>query len=356
MNADNKSENLQPVAETNRQDIDPVAAIHRELDRYSGPRSDRELSEVLRSIEEKYSLHGTPDTLLSEETKTALAAKKLEEIETVRTDFLSYNQLYRSAIQQDLAKKKQELEMWASTNDVPPQDFLTMTTEHSEKPWETAEIGMIVDKKHYAKILQWLRQSPNIQVDFSWGGRMAAYDKTPDGDYKRYAGFRDFAFYERNPEGQRVVRTYHSLFKELALTRGVVIPDGQEVQQKLQAVNPEQYQQALAILDQKMEHADEIQERRLAHLKGKLSAYLTFMKNGVEEPKEEYNIDKGERLTGVQTNYNDLIYNADDYFLERDWEDVGIPEQDRLKFVDGDTMEKLCQEFGEQLLQQGIYQ
>lgn len=356
MNTEKNTEDLQPVVEMKRQEIDPVAAMHQELDNYAGPRGEHELDAVLQKIENEYSIQNVPDALFSEKTNAVLMAKKLEEMAAVRTAFLNYNQLYRSAIQQDLAKKKQELEIWASANGVPPQDFLTGMAESSEKPWETAEIGMIIDKKHYSKILQWLQQSPNTQVDFSWGGRMAAYDKTPDGDYKRYAGFRDFAFYERNTEGQRVVRTHHALFKEFALTRGVVIPDGQEVQQKLQTVNPEHYQQALAILDQKMEHADETQERRLAHLKGKVDAYLIFMNNGVEEPKEKYNIDKGERLADVQTNYNDLIYNADDYFSERDWEDVGIPEKDRLQFVDGDKMEKLCQEFGKHLLKQGIYQ
>lgn len=332
---------------------DPVSEIHSQLDAYSGPRDERALQQKLHRIEEQYSL---PDSLdISEERHAQLEGKKREELAATREEFSRYQRLRREAICLDIEKKKQELFTWAREAGIPDGDILTDTIEKSEKPWEMDELIIGIDKKHYSKVLDWLHSSPNTKIDFSMAGRMAAYDQTADGTFRRYSAFRDFGFFERNADGQRVLRTHHAAFKEFAESRGMAIPSGEEIQNRLRAANPESYHHALATIDEKMLLAGDSEQRRLRELKEKVKALLKFIEIGIKEPKEVFNYDRGERLGKQETNYNDLVYNADDYPSEREWEEIGIPEEDRLQFLDGEKMETLCREFGEELLRKGVY-
>lgn len=356
---DNKTEQPAEKPETQKAPeqlrAERISEINQQLDRYEGPRNDRELELRAEEMRQQYE-HTSEGIQLSDESRAQLDEKMKAEIDALQERLKEYQSQYAEVIGYDIEQKQEELRRWAEQNGVPPEDYITFRKTEAAKPWETGELMIAVDANHYSKVLEWLRTAQNMQIDYSWAGRMAAYDQTPEGKYKPRSAFRDFVFFESNEEGERVVRPRHEMFKQFAAERGMQIPDADEIKAKIKKIDRSVYDTALKTIYEKMQTADESTVRRLAELKGKLEAALLFMDIGVENPKEEYNLDKGEMMSDQETSYNDIIYNADDFLSPKDWEEVGIPEKDRLDFgIDGEKIEELCGEFGEELLKQGIY-
>ena len=348
---------VEPSPHKNESQATPVDPTSLELDRYQGPRSKRELDEQRerRRQEFEQSIAQLDPTSSS---KPILEGKLQEELGQLTREFERYQELYRQEIDRDIRNKERELRTWASENDIPDKAFFTYRKTESEKPWETAEIGILVDVAYYSKVQEWLKKS-HVQIDYSWGGRMAAYDLDDKGKFKQRSAFRDFAFFETSDTGKRVVRPRNDEFKQFALERDVRLPTATEIQRKMDSIDRSEYERAIREIERRAD-SDVNDARRLYELKEKLEAALTFMRIGVKEPLAEYDLSDRASIEHPdrtkETTYNDLTYNADDFLSDVEWEEAGISPNNRLTFgIDGKRIEALCKEFGEELSRRGIY-
>lgn len=283
---------------------------------------------------------------------------KLLQIAEARGDS-NYENLAKEISSLDIQQKKEEFLQWVELNGIPQEDYLTATLEDSDKPWERNEIIIALNAKHYSKVIDWLKNTPDTKIDYSWAGRVAAYDQEND-QYKRFSAFRDFGFFEINEKGEKIAKTYHQEFKKFAEQRGIMIPSAEEVQAKINSIDTDKYEQAIARLSKQLDSGNvqesSVEQKSLVGLKGKLEAALIYIKTGVAEPREVINASKGEKFDNKETNYNDIVYNAEEFISPDQWDKSGIPEKDRLDFgLDGNKMDELCKQFGDELLRRGAY-
>lgn len=278
--------------------------------------------------------------------------EKESEIKKAQEKYDEYREIDKKLIDLDLEKKREKLKEWAKKEGLSEDECLIFQKEEAEKPWETNELMIAIDAKHYSKVIEWLENTPDTKIDYSCGGRMAAYDKTP------HSGFRDFTFFEKNEDGERVVRFRHDEFKQFVKEHEfeVPVPTPEKIQEKIDNIDTSSYERTLEEIKKKLaETEDEKRVEELAYLKEQLEKALIFIDIGVEGMKEEYNLEKNEGMTDKETNYTDIVYNADTFLSSDEWPE-SIPPEDRLDFgIDQEKMEKLCQEFGQELLDQGIY-
>lgn len=302
--------------------------LKKEIENYEGPRYEDEL-ERSKQVKEEQS-----------------------EIEEIKESYDEYREVDRKLISLDLEKKKEKLREYAKKEGLSEDECMIFQKEEAEKPWETDELMIAIDADYYSKVIEWLEDTPDTEIDYSCGGRMAAYDKTP------HSGFRDFTFFERNEEGERIVRFRHDEFKQFVEKHEyeVPVPTPEEIQKKIDNIDTSAYERTLEDIKKELaETEDGERVEELAYLKEQLEKALIFIDIGVERMKEEYNLEKNEGMTDKETNYADIVYNADTFLASEEWPE-SIPPEDRLDFgIDQKKMEKLCREFGQELIDRGVY-